>query len=120
MFNIVRLAAACCLEHGCEKTHNAYFKQRLREGSISAEPLGFASIQGDGGIANVMQKMTAWFRSVTLPEQSDVVVGLDQVRIGLVSYDQLTQADAAIVEQLTQLHYCGRRLGCRCAIQPTA
>ncbi|MCQ9388194.1 altronate dehydratase family protein [Brevibacterium sp. 50QC2O2] len=39
------------LEHGCEKTHNDYFHSALAERGVDAGAFGWASIQGDGGIA---------------------------------------------------------------------
>lgn len=41
------------LEHGCEKTHNDYFKDALGQRGIDASGFGFASIQHAGGIAAV-------------------------------------------------------------------
>ncbi|GAB3301419.1 UxaA family hydrolase [Parasphingorhabdus pacifica] len=53
--------AALLLEHGCEKTHNDYFADRLRSAGADPDSFGWASIQGDGGIAGVTERVDAWF-----------------------------------------------------------
>lgn len=52
---------ALLLEHGCEKTHNDYFRQAMRDNGRSPEEFGWASIQLDGGIQAVLAKMAGWF-----------------------------------------------------------
>lgn len=58
------VGAALLLEHGCEKTHNDYFAERLRAAGADPDAFGWASIQGDGGIAGVTARVDAWFESV--------------------------------------------------------
>ena len=53
-------ALAVSLEHGCEKTHNAFMRQELEKLGGHPEKLGWFSIQLDGGIDKVLQKATAW------------------------------------------------------------
>ena len=56
------LVSRCMLlEHGCEKTHNDYFASLLREHGLDTSPLGWASLQGDGGVAAVRAKVHDWF-----------------------------------------------------------
>src|SRR5689334_7623933 len=43
------VSVALLLEHGCEKTHNDYFRSVLRQQGIDAQRFGWASIQLDGG-----------------------------------------------------------------------
>ena len=54
------------LEHGCEKTHNDYFRQVLRSHGYSERTLesklGYASLQADGGVTAVREKVDEWFR----------------------------------------------------------
>eukprot|EP00438_Fugacium_kawagutii_P005115 Skav212226 [mRNA] locus=scaffold862:200417:207501:- [translate_table: standard] len=38
------------LEHGCEKTHNDWFAERLTSRGVSLDSFGWASVQADGGI----------------------------------------------------------------------
>ena len=52
------------LEHGCEKTHNDYFRSYLEAEGINADRLGWASIQRDGGIHNAIQNIQEWFLDV--------------------------------------------------------
>ena len=78
---------ALLLEHGCEKTHNAYFRERMEERGISPERFGWASIQLDGGIAQVSEKVSRWFaqRLAGAPALERVEVGLEALRIGFVA-----------------------------------
>ena len=55
------VAAALLLEHGCERTHNDYFRAALRDAGQSADRFGWASIQLDGGIAAVTERVAAHF-----------------------------------------------------------
>jgi hypothetical protein len=56
------VATALCLEHGCEKTHNDFFTNSMRDAGLPADRVGFASIQLDGGIEAVTAKVKAYFR----------------------------------------------------------
>lgn len=48
------LVGSCVfLEHGCEKTHNDFFRQKLSERGIDKDQFGWASIQLEGGISAV-------------------------------------------------------------------
>ena len=55
------VAVALLLEHGCERTHNDYFRAALRDAGQSADRFGWASIQIDGGIAAVTERVAAHF-----------------------------------------------------------
>jgi len=52
---------ALLLEHGCEKTHNAWMADELRKRGLDASSYGFASVQLDGGIDKVTSKVRQWF-----------------------------------------------------------
>ncbi len=52
---------AVLLEHGCEKTHNDAFRHALTELQIDPSRYGFASIQLDGGIERVTEKVLKRF-----------------------------------------------------------
>ncbi|RKN75806.1 UxaA family hydrolase [Paenibacillus ginsengarvi] len=90
------------LEHGCEKTHNDYMRHQMEEAGIDGSRLGYASIQLDGGIAKVSEKVEAWFkeRLKSDGEAQKVTAGLEGLRIGIVS-DGPVSAEAA--EQLAKL-----------------
>ena len=77
---------AVLLEHGCEKTHNDYFRSRLEAEGIDPARFGWASIQGDGGIEAASARVRAWFETAAADappprrEQSqlgDLTVALD-------------------------------------------
>ncbi len=53
------------LEHGCEKTHNDAIRNFLAAHGVDYSQLGFASIQLDGGIEKVTDKVANWFASDT-------------------------------------------------------
>ncbi|SDX88442.1 UxaA family hydrolase [Paenibacillus sp. CF384] len=90
------------LEHGCEKTHNDYMRHQMEVSGVDASRLGYASIQLDGGIAKVSEKVEAWFadRLAAASPVEKVTVGLEGLRIGIVS-DGLISDDAG--EQLAAL-----------------
>ncbi|MFK7848132.1 MAG: UxaA family hydrolase [Rhodothermales bacterium] len=52
---------ALLLEHGCEKTHNDYFRNYLESEDVDTTGFGWASIQQDGGIEKVLEKIDDWF-----------------------------------------------------------
>ena len=49
------------LEHGCEKTHNDFFREALDRRGRSAEDFGWASIQLQGGIDAVERHVRGLF-----------------------------------------------------------
>src|SRR5690606_34754365 len=57
-----RMALRCLLlEHGCEVTHNDFMRRRLGELGYDLDRFGWASVQLDGGIASVLDRIEAWF-----------------------------------------------------------
>ncbi|MDE0143136.1 MAG: UxaA family hydrolase [Caldilineaceae bacterium] len=80
-------AETLLLEHGCEKTHNDYFRHELEENGMDLDRFGWASIQLDGGIDAVLEKVDAWFEqrlaATAPPEQT--MANVSAVRIGLLS-----------------------------------
>ncbi len=100
-----RLVRVCLLlEHGCEKTHNDYFRQRLGD---SAEKLGFASIQQDGGISNVIDKIETWFQAALQKPYNPPAPAAP--RIALAAFGSLSPASAT---QLADLTYTLLNAGC--------
>ena len=98
------VGACLLLEHGCEKTHNDYMRNQMRAEGIDPDKLGWASVQLDGGIENVLQKIEGWF-SETLeaaPTASSKVAGLGALRVGLASAGPLTDAAASALSDLTR------------------
>ena len=82
-----KLRHVLLLEHGCEITHNSYFRQLLLERGLDPADFGWASIQLDGGIDAVMQKILRWFsdrlQHDSLPPRS--TAGMEALRIGLLT-----------------------------------
>ncbi|KRE75055.1 UxaA family hydrolase [Paenibacillus sp. Soil750] len=93
------------LEHGCEKTHNDYMHHLMEEMGVETSSLGFASIQLDGGITKVTEKVEAWFADqvaaagVTEKE----TVGLAGLRIGLLSDGSISDDEGEQLVKLTQM-----------------
>ena len=92
------------LEHGCEKTHNDYIRHALAEQDIPLERYGWASVQLDGGIDAVIQKVEDWFNQSleSMPQPDYVDVGLEYLRIGLTSSGKVTETVAHSLAHLTQ------------------
>ncbi len=95
---------ALLLEHGCEITHNSYFRTLMAERDMSPDQFGWASIQLDGGIDAVTDKMVKWFTEKlagdSVPEK--IVTGMQAVRIGLVSHGELSDNTAQELAALTK------------------
>jgi altronate dehydratase len=90
------------LEHGCEKTHNDFMRHQMEKMGVDQSGLGFASIQLDGGIRKVTEKVEAWFAQQLAHAQSPAAetAGLDGLRIGIMSDGPCTDL---VAEQLAQL-----------------
>ena len=97
----VRLALL--LEHGCEKTHNDYFENRLAERGLDRDRFGWASVQLDGGIESVVEKVENWF-SESL-EASEVLeyttAGPGALRLGLYASGPLPDEAARSLAEAT-------------------
>ncbi|MEM7345122.1 MAG: UxaA family hydrolase, partial [Chloroflexota bacterium] len=91
------------LEHGCEQTHNDYMWHRIKEGGIDPTKLGWASVQLDGGIEPVIQKIQQWFGTqVSAVEPTTYhTVGLEALRVGIITSDNTSPALMHILEQAT-------------------
>ncbi|MDC3416219.1 UxaA family hydrolase [Aquibacillus salsiterrae] len=100
------LVKSCLLlEHGCEKTHNDYMKNKMTELGINQHQLGFASIQGDGGIDKVTKKVEAWFdKQLERSKPSKkTAIGLEGLNIGLLIDGPMTNKAAEQLSTLTKL-----------------
>ncbi|PXY22664.1 UxaA family hydrolase [Prauserella muralis] len=87
---------ALLLEHGCEKTHNDYFRSRLVEAGADPARFGWAGIQRDGGIAAVTERVRAWFADAAAGLTAPVPVtgDLGSLAVGLEARGALTAATA--------------------------
>ena len=84
------------LEHGCEKTHNDYFRNELAALGIDLGRFGWASIQMDGGIDAVLVKIENWFTGQFAHAAPLVPVqaGAKDVRIALLNSGELSNVAA--------------------------
>ena len=96
------VALGLLLEHGCEKTHNDHVRHEIQKLGIAPESYGWASVQLDGGIDAVIEKVQDWF-SETLAEKPAVPVidaGLEHLCIAVTSTGEVTEE---VTQSLTQL-----------------
>ncbi|HWD80182.1 MAG TPA: UxaA family hydrolase, partial [Kribbella sp.] len=85
---------ALLLEHGCEKTHNDYFRSRLVEAGADPSRFGWASIQGDGGLEAVGGRVKDWFSGFDLPAPIEQPGDLGALTIGLDARGPLSDRTA--------------------------
>jgi altronate dehydratase len=93
------------LEHGCEKTHNDYFRSRLIEADLDPDRYGWASVQVDGGIEKVTRRVEDWFAD-TLEDASELeydTVGIEHLRLGLDAAGPLSDEAARSLAELTDV-----------------
>jgi altronate dehydratase len=84
------VAHALLLEHGCEKTHNDLMRHTLERQGVDPDRFGYASIQLDGGIERVTERVQEWFakRLQDAPAEESRVVGLEALAVGVLSTGQ--------------------------------
>jgi altronate dehydratase len=95
---------ALLLEHGCEKTHNDYFENFLSERGLDPTRFGWASVQLDGGIDSVVEKVEDWFAE-TLEDAGELThepAGLGALRLGLYASGPLSDAAALSLARATR------------------
>ncbi len=90
------VARALVLEHGCEKTHNDAMRNFISEHAIDAEQFGWASIQLDGGLEKVTEKVGAFFSMPRGPDKSDA----EPINVALVASEKLP---STVVDALARL-----------------
>ena len=98
------VALGLLLEHGCEKTHNDHVRHEIQKLGISPERYGWASVQLDGGIDAVIDKVQDWF-SETLSDKPAVPVvdtGLEHLCIAVTSTGEAIEE---VSQSLTRLTY---------------
>ena len=83
-----RMAQRCLLlEHGCEVTHNDFMRHRLAEWGYDLGRFGWASVQLDGGIASVLERIETWFAETAQsdPQPTRTRGSLTSLRLGLLA-----------------------------------
>ena len=82
------------LEHGCEQTHNDAMRLYLEGEGLDTGRLGWASVQMDGGIDNVIALAENWFttalESEPLPPAEEA--GAGALRVGLTAIGNASEA----------------------------
>ena len=98
------VALGLLLEHGCEKTHNDHVRHEIQKLGISPERYGWASVQLDGGIDAVIEKVRDWFSDTLADKPSipTVEAGLEHLCIALTSTGETTEEAS---RSLTQVAY---------------
>jgi len=94
--------AALLLEHGCETTHNDLMRQQLAAHGVDPGQFGYASIQLDGGIEKVSERVESWFK-VALEAQATVErqsVSLAQLSLAMLSFDAVPDLVAKGLAQI--------------------
>ncbi len=92
------------LEHGCEKTHNDYIRHALDDRGISPDAFGWASVQLDGGIEAVLDKVEAYFldQFAQAPPPEITPTSLSALRIGLHASGSISDIAAQSLAILSQ------------------
>ena len=98
------VALGLLLEHGCEKTHNDHVRHEIQQLGISPERYGWASVQLDGGIDSVIEKVQDWFSEELTDKPTVPVVdaGLENLCIAVTSTGAATEEVSESLTQLTQ------------------
>ena len=65
------VATALLLEHGCENTHNDHFRSAITREGQTVDQFGWASIQLDGGIAAVTERVANHFTTASIRRPDD-------------------------------------------------
>lgn len=100
-----KLRHTLLLEHGCEITHNSYFRSLLAERGLAPGDFGWASIQLDGGIQAVMARIVDFFRARLESDKPPprAVAGLEAVRIGILTQGHVPESNALALAELCQI-----------------
>lgn len=98
------VALGLLLEHGCEKTHNDHVRHEIQKLGISPERYGWASVQLDGGIEAVIEKVQDWFADTLADKPAVPVVdaGLEHLCVAVTSTGEVTETVSQSLTQLTQ------------------
>ena len=97
------VALGLLLEHGCEKTHNDHVRHEIQQLGIAPERYGWASVQLDGGIDAVIDKVQDWFSGELANKPSVPVVeaGLEHLCIAVTSTGEATEEVSESLMALT-------------------
>ena len=93
------------LEHGCEKTHNDYFRNYFSQFNMKVDAFGWASIQLGGGIQKTLEQIEGWFDNASQGAAGELQgYNLEAIKIGLLidrnSPEHLQAAAASVITDL--------------------
>ncbi len=90
------VAAAVLLEHGCEKITNDVMRNELQSAGVSAARFGWASVQLDGGIAKVLDKIEDWFEEklAMAPLPTSMTTNLGSLALGMMTTSKVSESTA--------------------------
>ena len=95
---------ALLLEHGCEKTHNDAVRHYLVDQGLDVSHFGFASVQLDGGIGKVTDKVVQWFdaqlEDLTFPSAG--AAGAGALKLAMTGDGPLSAHAAAALGELAR------------------
>ena len=94
--------SALLLEHGCEITHNDFMRHQLSTLGLDTKNYGWASIQLDGGITSVIEKMSTWFAEQSNSATESVIGAGIHLSLGLLTSGQPSSVAARTFGVLTQ------------------
>ncbi|MCY3771876.1 MAG: UxaA family hydrolase [Gemmatimonadetes bacterium] len=96
-------AAALLLEHGCERTHNDFYRDQLVDRGIDPAGFGWASVQLDGGIENVIERVEAWFAETLRHCEAPVAgeAGVSGLRLGVATSGPVSDVVSEALSRLT-------------------
>ena len=94
------VSRALILEHGCEKTHNDAVRNFIVEHGFEPQRFGWASIQLDGGLEKVTEKIARFFKEQTIePKPGDVAFSIGLTATDTPS-DGITEALGRVVSAI--------------------
>lgn len=98
------VVAALLLEHGCEKIPNDAMRRQFEQANLPLDRFGWASVQLDGGIANSLGKIEAWFdgalaHASTAPR---VATGPGALALGLLSSGSVDDGSATALANVAR------------------
>lgn len=84
------------MEHGCEVTHNGFFRHEIALKGVEKLRYGWVSIQGDGGFDRVIDRVEEWFRQRIKEEgpAESTEASFAQVIVGLMAAGKVDSLEA--------------------------
>ena len=95
-------AAALLLEHGCERTHNDFYRHQLVDRGVDPGDFGWASVQLDGGIEKVIDRIESWFIEILGDRDGPAAseAGLSHLSLGVTGIDPVSDDVSEALSQL--------------------